>query len=142
MATTVSKSAGATKRDILELLKKQDVAFLRLQFTRAQELGYQMMAGAEAEFFIFQLDAKGDPTTETHDAGGYFDLTPVDRAEEIRRLIIKDLLAMGFEVEAGHHEVAPGQHEIDFRYAEALETADNLATFRFIVRYAAYRHGF
>src|SRR5439155_245401 len=84
---------------------------------------------------------KGDPTTETHDAGGYFDLTPVDRAEEIRRLIIKDLLAMGFEVEAGHHEVAPGQHEIDFRYAEALETADNLATFRFIVRYAPYRHG-
>src|SRR5256885_5110774 len=115
---------------------------LKRQIARAQELGYQMMAGAEAEFFIFQLDAKGDPTTETHDAGGYFDLTPVDRAEEIRRLIIKDLLAMGFEVEAGHHEVAPGQHEIDFRYAEALETADNLATFRFVVRNVAYRHGF
>src|SRR5205807_717772 len=67
---------------------------LKRQIARAQELGYRMMAGAEAEFFIFQLDAKGDPTTETHDAGGYFDLTPVDRAEEIRRLIIKDLLAM------------------------------------------------
>jgi len=66
----------------------------------------------------------------------------VDKAEEIRRLIIRDLVAMGFEVEAGHHEVAPGQHEIDFRYAEALETADNLATFRFIVRNVAYRHGY
>ncbi|PYO70893.1 MAG: type I glutamate--ammonia ligase, partial [Gemmatimonadetes bacterium] len=115
---------------------------LKRQIARAKSLGYEMMAGIEAEFFIFQLDAKGDPTTETHDSGGYFDLTPVDRAEEIRRLIIKDLVAMGFEVEAGHHEVAPGQHEIDFRYAEALETADNLATFRFLVRYAAYRHGF
>src|SRR5690348_926307 len=101
-----------------------------------------MMAGAEAEFFIFQLDAGGDPTTDTHDQGGYFDQTPVDKAEEIRRLIVKDLVSMGFEVEAGHHEVAPGQHEIDFRYAEALETADNLATFRFIVRNVAYRHGF
>src|SRR6476661_3953152 len=101
-----------------------------------------MMAGVEAEFFIFQLDANGEPTTETHDKGGYFDQTPVDKAEEIRRLIIKDLVSMGFEVEAGHHEVAPGQHEIDFRYTEALETADNLATFRFIVRNVAYRHGF
>jgi len=115
---------------------------LKRQIARANGLGYGMMAGAEAEFFIFQLDAGGDPTTDTHDKGGYFDQTPVDRAEEIRRLIIKDLVSMGFEVEAGHHEVAPGQHEIDFRYTEALETADNLATFRFIVRNVAYRHGF
>ena len=115
---------------------------LKRQITRAKGLGYGMMAGVEAEFFIFQLDASGDPTTDTHDKGGYFDQTPVDRAEEIRRLIIKDLVSMGFEVEAGHHEVAPGQHEIDFRYTEALETADNLATFRFIVRNVAYRHGF
>src|SRR5256886_5836559 len=101
-----------------------------------------MMAGVEAEFFIFQLDARGDPTTETHDRGGYFDLTPVDRAEEIRRLIIKDLTSIGLEVEAGHHEVAPAQHEIDFQYAEALQTARNLATLPFIVRNVAYRHGF
>src|SRR5438105_14219417 len=100
------------------------------------------MAGAEAEFCSSQLDARGEPTPETHDHGGYFDQTPVDRAEEIRRLIIRDLVSMGFEVEAGHHEVAPGQHEIDFRYTVALETADNLATFRFIVRNVAYRHGF
>jgi glutamine synthetase len=115
---------------------------LQRQIAAAKALGYEMMAGAEAEFFIFQLDASGEPTTETHDHGGYFDQTPVDRAEEIRRLIIRDLVSMGFEVEAGHHEVAPGQHEIDFRYAAALETADNLATFRFIVRNVAYRHGF
>jgi glutamine synthetase len=115
---------------------------LKRQIAKAQSLGYEMMAGVEAEFFIFQLDASGDPTTETHDRGGYFDLTPVDRAEEIRRLIVKDLVSMGFEVEAGHHEVAPGQHEIDFRYAAALQTADNLATFRFVVRNVAYRHGF
>ena len=115
---------------------------LKRQIARAQQLGYQMMAGVEAEFFIFHLDADGEPTTKTHDQGGYFDLTPVDRAEEIRRLIIKDLVSMGLEVEAGHHEVAQGQHEIDFRYADALETADNLATFRFIVRNVAFRHGF
>jgi glutamine synthetase len=115
---------------------------LKRQIGLAQQLGYQMMAGVEAEFFIFHLDAEGDPTTKTHDQGGYFDLTPVDRAEEIRRLIIKDLVSMGLEVEAGHHEVAQGQHEIDFRYADALETADNLATFRFVVRNVAFRHGF
>jgi glutamine synthetase len=115
---------------------------LKRQIARAQGQGYEMMAGVEAEFFIFQLDADGEATTITHDHGGYFDQTPVDKAEEIRRLIVKDLVSMGFEVEAGHHEVAPGQHEIDFRYAEALETADNLATFRFIVRNVAYRHGF
>jgi len=115
---------------------------LKRQIARAAALGFEMMAGVEAEFFIFQPDQRGAPTTETHDQGGYFDLTPVDRAEEIRRLIIRDLVAMGFEVEAGHHEVAPGQHEIDFKYAEALATADNLATFRFVVRDVAYRHGF
>jgi len=117
-------------------------AALQRQIARARKLGYELMAGVEAEFFIFQLDARGRATVETHDEGGYFDLTPVDRAEEIRRLIIRDLVSMGFEVEAGHHEVAPGQHEIDFRYAAALETADNLATFRFVVRDVAFRHGF
>src|SRR5713101_414189 len=125
-----SAFAGCTRRALKE------------QIAKAKALGYAMMAGVEAEFFIFQLDARGDPTTETHDRGGYFDLTPVDRAEEIRRLIIKDLTSIGLEVEAGHHEVAPAQHEIDFQYAEALQTADNLATFRFIVRNVAYRHGF
>ncbi|HTR20833.1 MAG TPA: type I glutamate--ammonia ligase [Gemmatimonadales bacterium] len=140
---------GKVARVICDIYNPDGSAFagctrqaLKRQIARAKKLGFAMMAGVEAEFFIFQLDAKGAATVETHDQGGYFDLTPVDRAEEIRRLIIRDLVAMGFEVEAGHHEVAPGQHEIDFKYAEALETADNLATFRFIVRNVAYRHGF
>ncbi len=115
---------------------------LRRQIARAEALGYAVMVGVEAEFYIFRLDADGKPTTQTHDSGGYFDLTPVDRAEEIRRLIVRDLVSMGFEVEGGHHEVAPGQHEIDFRYATALETADNLATFKFVVRHVAYRRGY
>ena len=115
---------------------------LKRQIARAQALRYTVMVGVEAEFYIFQLDADGKPTTRTHDSGGYFDLTPVDRAEQIRRVIVRDMVSMGFEVEGGHHEVAPGQHEIDFRYAGALETADNLATFKFVVRNVAYRHGF
>src|SRR5881296_3808551 len=142
-------AAGKVARVICDIYNPDGSAFagctrqaLQRQIAAAKAMGYEMMAGAEAEFFIFQLDASGDPTTVTHDHGGYFDQTPVDRAEEIRRLIIRDLVSMGFEVEAGHHEVAPGQHEIDFRYTVALETADNLATFRFIVRNVAYRHGF
>jgi glutamine synthetase len=107
----------------------------------AKALGYTMMAGPEAEFFLFQRDRDGAPTTQSHDAGGYFDLTPVDRGEDARRDIVRALEAMGFEVEAAHHEVAPAQHEIDFKYAEAITTADNIATFRFIVRHVAMQHG-
>src|SRR5437660_12763228 len=140
---------GRVARIICDIYNPDGSAFvgcprqaLRRQIARARAIGFDMMAGVEAEFFIFQYDAGEAPTTDTHDSGGYFDQTPVDKAEEIRRLIIRDLVAMGFEVEAGTQEVAPGQHEIDFRYTEALETADNLATFRFIVRNVAYPHGF
>jgi glutamine synthetase len=115
---------------------------LKRQIARAKKLGYTMMAGCEAEFFLFEMGADGSPTTTTHDSGAYFDLTPVDRGEEIRRVIVEHLELMGFEVEAAHHEVAPGQHEVDFRYADALTTADNLATFRFVVRDVARRYGF
>ena len=115
---------------------------LKRQIDRAKALGYEMMAGCEAEFFIFHLDDNGNPLLETQDAGGYFDLAPVDKAEPIRRMMIHDLDHLGFQVEAGHHEVASGQHEVDFRYADALTTADNLATFKFIVRTIAYRNGF
>src|SRR5687767_3035038 len=115
---------------------------LKGQIDRAAKLGYSMMAGCEAEFFLFEMAADGSPTTSTHDSGAYFDLSPVDRGEEIRRVIVEQLELMGFEVEAAHHEVAPGQHEIDFRYADALTTADNIATFRFVVRDVARRHGF
>ncbi|MGE5926312.1 MAG: glutamine synthetase family protein [Gemmatimonadota bacterium] len=115
---------------------------LKRQLERARALGFSMMAGCEAEFFLFELGEGGIPSTTTHDDASYFDLGPVDRGEEIRRVIIQQLVRMGFEVEAAHHEVARGQHEIDFRYADALTTADNLATFRFVVRNVAARFGY
>ncbi len=114
---------------------------LRRQMRAAAALGYRMMAGVEAEFFLFHRGTEDKPTRLTHDSGGYFDLTPVDLGEVARRDIVNALEMMSFEVEAAHHEVAPGQHEIDFRYADALETADNIATFKFVVRNVALQHG-
>jgi glutamine synthetase len=105
----------------------------------ADARGYAMDAGPEAEFFLFQR-RNGAPTTETHDTGSYFDLTPVDQGEDVRREIVLVLEGMGFHVEAAHHEVAAGQHEIDFRYDDVLATADNIATFRFVVKNVAMRH--
>jgi glutamine synthetase len=102
--------------------------------------GLVMNAGPEAEFFLFQT-RNGAPTTETHDAAGYFDLAPVDLGEDVRRQIVLALEAMGFHVEAAHHEVAAGQHEIDFRYDDVLATADNVTTFRFIVKNVASKNG-
>jgi glutamine synthetase len=115
---------------------------LKRQVERARKLGFALMAGCEAEFFLFEKGPEGSATTTTHDAGAYFDLGPVDKGEEIRRVIVERLFEMGFEVESAHHEVATGQHEIDFRYADALTTADNLTTFKFIVRNVANRYGF
>src|SRR6476469_4501344 len=114
---------------------------LKRQLARAAALGYTMNAGMEAEFFLFKPGADGEATTETHDVGGYFDLAPVDLGEDARRQMVDTLEQMGFEVEAAHHEVAHGQHEIDFRYADALTTADNIATFRFVVKVVAQRFG-
>ncbi len=115
---------------------------LKRQIERATAMGYTMLAGPEAEFFLFAKDPDGKTVVDqTHDFGGYFDLTPVDRGEECRRDIVMVLEAMGFEVEAAHHEVAPGQHEIDFKYSEALSCADNVVTFRFVVKKVATDHG-
>jgi glutamine synthetase len=114
---------------------------LRKAVQEAKEIGYEMMVGPEAEFFLFQIDSDGRPTTITHDKAGYFDLTPVDLGENARRDVVITLEELDFEVEASHHEVGPGQHEIDFKYADALETADRVATFRFVVRTIAQRHG-
>jgi glutamine synthetase len=113
---------------------------LKRAVERAEEMGYTLNAGPEPEFFVFDTDENGGPTTETHDAGGYFDLAPKDLASDLRREIIYNLDAMGFEVEASHHEVAEGQHEIDFKYDDALSTADNIATFRSVVRATAALH--
>jgi glutamine synthetase len=114
---------------------------LKRQVEKAAKMGYTMVAGPEAEFFLFQRDEFGKAKLETHDVGAYFDLTPVDKGEECRRDVVIVLEAMGFEVEAAHHEVAPGQHEIDFKYAEAVACADNVATFRFVVKKVALDHG-
>ncbi|HEX7090385.1 MAG TPA: type I glutamate--ammonia ligase [Longimicrobiales bacterium] len=114
---------------------------LRRQVEAAAAMGYRMMVGAEAEFFLFYRTPEGTPTLRPHDAGGYFDLTPVDLGERARRAVVDALEQMGVRVEASHHEVAPGQHEVDFRDEDALVAADNLATFRFVVRSIALRHG-
>jgi len=114
---------------------------LKRTIAEAKELGYTMNVGPEAEFFLFHTDEQGRPTLETHDKAGYFDLTPVDHGESARRDMVLTLQEMGFEVEASHHEVAPGQHEIDFKYEDALTTADNIVTFKFVVRTLAQRHG-
>jgi glutamine synthetase len=105
-------------------------AALKRQIARAAALGYTMNAGMEAEFFMFKPGVDGEATTITNDVGGYFDLAPADLGEDARRAMVDMLERMGFEVEAAHHEVAHGQHEIDFRYADALRAADNIATFR------------
>ena len=114
---------------------------LRRQMEVARKKGFTMVAGPEAEFFLFQKDVNGATLVETHDVGGYFDLTPVDKGEQCRRDIVVVLESMGYEVEAAHHEVAPGQHEVDFKYAEAVTCADNVATFKFVVRRVAQDHG-
>ena len=115
---------------------------LRRQIERLQALGFDnMYAGPEAEFFLFQRDPQGRPTTISHDAAGYFDLTPVDLGEEARRDMVNALVEMGFEIEAAHHEVAPGQHEIDFKYEDAMTAADNIATFKLVVKRVALNHG-
>lgn len=108
---------------------------------RAADMGYQFNVGPECEFFLFHTDENGMPTTLTHEKAGYFDLGPVDLGENARRDMVLTLEDMGFEIEASHHEVAPAQHEIDFKYADALTTADRIMTFKFAVRTIAKRHG-
>ncbi|MEF8812575.1 MAG: type I glutamate--ammonia ligase [Halovenus sp.] len=113
---------------------------LKNALARTEEMGYTVNAGPEPEFFLFEEDENGNATTTTHDSGGYFDLAPKDLAQDVRGDIIYGLEEMGFEVEASHHEVAEGQHEIDFKYDDALTTADNIATFRSVVRAIAAQH--
>ena len=113
---------------------------LKRAIDRANEMGYTVNAAPEPEFFLFQEDENGRATTRTHDSGGYFDLAPKDLAQDVRGDIIYGLEEMDFEVEASHHEVAEGQHEINFTYDDALSTADNVVTFRTVVRAFAAEH--
>ena len=114
---------------------------LRRVLAEAAEMGFTFSVGPECEFFLFQTDSEGKPTTSTVDNAGYFDLGPIDHGEEVRRKICIALEEMGYEVEASHHECAAGQHEIDFKYGEALHVADNIMTFKLAVRTIAQANG-
>lgn len=114
---------------------------LKKTLARAEEMGYTFHAGPECEFFLFHIDDDGRPTTLTHEKAGYFDMGPVDLGENARRDMVLTLEEMGFEIEASHHEVAPAQHEIDFRYGPALQIADDIMTFKLTVKTIAKRHG-
>jgi glutamine synthetase len=114
---------------------------LKKTMEEAEAMGYSFNVGNECEFFLFQTDENGRPTTVTNDEAGYFDLDPVDLGTNARRDICLNLEEMGFEIEASHHEVAMGQHEIDFKYANALKTADNVMTFKIAVKTIAKKYG-
>ena len=122
--------AGDPRNNLKRILKKM------------KDMGFSSFnLGPEPEFFLFKLDAKGEPTLEVNDHGGYFDLAPTDLGENCRRDIVLELEEMGFEIEASHHEVAPGQHEIDFKYADAVTACDNIQTFKLVVKTIARKHG-
>ncbi|MDZ5609665.1 type I glutamate--ammonia ligase [Bacillus pseudomycoides] len=115
---------------------------LKRMLKEMEALGFtEFNLGPEPEFFLFKVDEKGNPTLELNDNGGYFDLAPMDLGENCRRDIVLELEEMGFEIEASHHEVAPGQHEIDFKYANAIRSCDDIQTFKLVVKTIARKHG-
>ena len=139
---------GKVARLICDVYKPDGTPFegdpryvLKRALAEAKEMGYTMNVGPECEFFLFQTDENGMPTTNTYERASYFDLGPLDFGENARRDMVLTLEQMGFETEASHHEVAPAQHEIDFKYGEALRTADNIETFKLVVKTIAKRHG-
>ena len=139
---------GKVARIICDVYKADGTPFegdpryiLKKQVEKAKEMGYTFNVGPEIEFFLFHQDENGLPTTLSHEKAGYFDLGPTDFGENARRDMVLTLEDMGYEIEASHHEVAPAQHEIDFRYDEAMQTADNIMTFKLAVKTIAKRHG-
>ncbi|MBR0378133.1 MAG: type I glutamate--ammonia ligase [Lachnospiraceae bacterium] len=139
---------GKVARMICDVFKTDKTPFegdprriLKNVIADAGKDGYTLNVGTECEFFLFQTDDEANPTTDTNEQAGYFDLGPVDFGENARRDIVLTLEEMGFEIETSHHEGAPAQHEIDFHYDEALKTADNIMTFKLAVRTIARQHG-
>ncbi|WP_252230087.1 type I glutamate--ammonia ligase [Clostridium sp. ZBS15] len=139
---------GKVARLICDVYKPDGTPFegdpryiLKKAISEAAKLGYEMNVGPECEFFLFETDEYGKPTTKTQDSAGYFDLAPTDLGENARRDMTLVLEDMGFEIEASHHEVAEGQNEIDFKYGDALSTADNIMTFKLVVKAIAQKHG-
>ena len=139
---------GKVARLICDVYKPDGTPFegdpryvLKKALKEAADMGYMMNVGPECEFFLFQTDENGLPTTNTYERASYFDLGPLDFGENARRDMVLTLEQMGFEIEASHHEVAPAQHEIDFKYGEALKTADSIETFKLVVKTIAKKHG-
>ncbi len=142
------KDGVAAARIICDVYKSDDTPFwgcprnnLKRVLAEAKEMGYTMNVGTECEFFLFEKDEYGEAITQANDEAGYFSVDPDDAGIDCRREIIEILEAMGFEIEASHHEVAGGQHEINFKYADALTAADNTVTFKWVVRSIAAKHG-
>ena len=139
---------GRVARLICDIYTPEGYAFegdprniLKKVLKEAADMGYSFNVGPECEFFLLETDEKGRPKLETQDKTGYFDLSPLEGAENARRDMCMMLEDMGFEIEASHHEVAYGQNEIDFKYADALTTADSIMTFKLVVKSVAQRHG-
>lgn len=142
-----NESDSKTARLICDVIDTDGTKFkgdpryvLKKVIEQGEDMDFDIMAGPEPEFFIFEKE-DGIPTTIPNDSGGYFDFAPKDMASDLRSDMIFALEEMGFEIEASHHEVADGQHEIDFKYEDALKTADNIATFRTVVRTIAELNG-
>ena len=114
---------------------------LKRAIQKAADMGYTFKVGPECEFFLFNTDENTMPTTQTNEQAGFFDIGPLDFGENARRDMVMNLEAMGLVIEASHHEMSPAQHEIDFRYDDVLQTADNIMTFKLAVRTIAKRHG-
>lgn len=146
---TSEKGKGKVGRFICDIYNPDGTPFegcprynLKRNIKKMEEMGFSTFnIGTEPEFFLFELDEKGNPTLDLNDHGGYFDLAPTDLGENCRRDIVLELEEMGFEMEASHHEVAPGQHEIDFKYANAVKHADDIQTFKLVVKTIARQHG-
>lgn len=139
---------GKVARFLCDVCKSDGTPFesdsrqiLKRTIQKAKEKGYTMEVGSECEFFLFHIDEEGTPTTVTHECAGYFDMDPMDFGENTRRDIVLTLEEMGFVIESSHHEIAPAQHEIVFRHSEALPAADDIMTFKMVVRTIAKRHG-
>lgn len=143
-----SKEEGNVARIICDIHNADGTPFegcprcnLKRVIQEAKDLGFVMNVGPEAEFFLFKRDEEKRATTLTHDKAGYYDVGPDDHGEDIRGEIVYTLQKMGFEIEASHHEVAQGQHEVDFKYTDTLTSADNIITFKYAVKAVASKHG-
>lgn len=134
MFCSISYSDGSAFENDVRSLLKQAIA-------QARQAGYTFFFGPEMEFYLFELDENGNPTTQPYDQATYMDVAPEDKCENVRREICLTLERMGIRPESSHHEEGPGQNEIDFRYSDALTAADNALTFSMVVKTVAARNG-